>query len=141
MIAPNRAGGLTAVRVTCFFLLLWNLSEISPFTFIELKKINLLLTDVRKFLNHLENQFNFQKDYPFNELYLWLEKETCDECIEYVVSIMMEPFGEIIQPLIQKMSSDEEKYFNIPTERTVEDLNLIWEKKYPDILTIDFNKY
>jgi hypothetical protein len=106
----------------------------------QLKKINLLLTDVRKFLNHLENQFNFQNDYPFNRLYLWLEKETCDECIEYVVSIMMEPFGEIIQPLIQKMSSDEEKYFNIPTDRTLGDLMSIIEKKYPNILTIDFEK-
>ena len=25
----------------------------------------------------------------------------------------MEPFNEIIEPLIKKMSSDEEKYFNI----------------------------
>ena len=106
----------------------------------QLKKINLLLTDVRKFLNHLENQFNFQNDYPFNRLYLWLEKETCDECIEYVVSIMMEPFGEIIQPLIKKMSSDEEKYFNIPTDRTLGDLISIIEKKYPNILAIDFKK-
>ncbi len=106
----------------------------------QLNKIKLLLVDVRKFLHLLENQFNFQKEYPFNELYLWLEKETCDECIEYIVSIMMEPFGEIIQPLIQKMSSDEEKYFNIPTDRTLGDLISIIEKKYPNILTIDFEK-
>ena len=106
----------------------------------QLKKIKLLLTDVRKFLNHLENQFNFKKDYPFNELYLWLEKETSDECIEYIVSIMMEPFGEIIQPLVHKMSSDEEKYFNIPTDRTLGDLTSILEKKYPNILAIDFEK-
>jgi hypothetical protein len=52
----------------------------------------------------------------------------------------MEPFGEIIQPLIQKMSSDEEKYFNIPTDRTLGDLMSIIEKKYPNILTIDFEK-
>ena len=38
------------------------------------------------------------------------------------------------------MSSDEEKYFNIPTERTVEELRLILEKKYTNILSIDFNK-
>jgi hypothetical protein len=106
----------------------------------QLNKIKFLLRDVRKFLDYLEKQFNFQKDYPFNELYLWLEKETCEECIEYVVSIMMEPFGEIIQPLINKMSSDEDKYFNIPTERTLGDLKTILEKKYPDILTIDFKK-
>jgi len=106
----------------------------------QLKKINLLLQDVRKFINFLENEFNFKKDYPFNEIYLWLEKETCEECIEYIVSIMMEPFGEIVQPLISQMSSEEEKYFNIPTERNVEDLKKILENKYSDILKIDFNK-
>ena len=106
----------------------------------QLKKIKLLLKDVRKFIHFLENEFNFKKDYPFNEIYLWLEKETCEECIEYIVSIMMEPFGEIVQPLISQMSSEEEKYFNIPTERNVKDLKKILENKYSDILKIDFNK-
>ncbi len=106
----------------------------------QLKKIKLLIEDVRKFLNYLEKQFNFKKDYPFNHLYLWLEKETCEECIEYIVSIMMEPFGQITQPLIKKMSSDEEKYFNIPTDRTIGDLRAIIEKKYTNIITIDFEK-
>ncbi len=103
-------------------------------------KIKLLLKDVRKFTYFMEEKFDFQKDFPFNELYLWLEKETCDECIEYVVSIMMEPFEKIIQPLIKKMSSDEDKYFNIPTDRTLGDLKIILEKKYSNILTIDFKK-
>ncbi len=105
----------------------------------QLKKIKLLLKDIKKFISFLENEFDFQKDYPFNEIYLWLEKETCEECIEYVVSIMMEPFGDIIQPLVGQMSSEEEKYFNIPTERTVEDLKKILENKYSDILKINFN--
>jgi hypothetical protein len=52
----------------------------------------------------------------------------------------MEPFSEIVHPLIKKMSSDEEKYFNIPTDRTTRDLKAILEKKYSDILTIDFEK-
>jgi hypothetical protein len=106
----------------------------------QLNKIKLLLKDVKRFLNFLEKQFKFQKDHPFNELYLWLEKETCEECIEYIVSIMMEPFGEIVHPLIKKMSSDEEKYFNIPTDRKIEDLKDILEKKYSNILSIDFEK-
>jgi len=106
----------------------------------QLNKIKNLLKDVKKFLNFVENEFDFQKNHPFNEIYLWLEKETCEECIEYIVSIMMEPYGEITEPLIREMSSDEEKYFNIPTERTVEELRLILEKKYTNILSIDFNK-
>ena len=86
------------------------------------KKIKSFLKDIKKFIKFLENEFNFQKDYPFNEIYLWLEKETCDECIEYIVSIMMEPFDDIVKPLIKQMSSDEEKYFNIPTDRTVKEI-------------------
>ena len=105
----------------------------------QLKKIKLLLKDIKKFISFLENKFDFQKDYPFNEIYLWLEKETCEECIEYVVSIMMEPFGDIVQPLVAQMSSEEEKYFNIPTERDVGDLKKILENKYSDILKINFN--
>jgi len=106
----------------------------------QIQKIKFLLRDVRKFLNFLDTEFNFKSPYPFNTLYLWLEKETCDECIEYIVSIMLEPFGDIVQPLIKQMSSDEEKYFNIPTERTIGDLINILEEKYSNILTIDFDK-
>jgi hypothetical protein len=104
------------------------------------KKIKSLLENVEKFLKFIENKFSFTADYPFNEIYLWLEKEACEECIEYIVSIMMEPFDDIVKPLIGQMSSEEEQYFNIPTNRTVDDLRNIIEKRYPDILRINFDK-
>ena len=104
------------------------------------KKITSLLENVEKFLKFIEKNFSFGSDYPFNEIYLWLENETCDECIEYIVSIMMEPFDDIVKPLISQMSSEEDQYFNIPTNRTVEDLRNIIEKRYPDILRINFEK-
>ena len=104
------------------------------------KKITSLLENVEKFLKFIEKNFSFGTDYPFNEIYLWLENETCDECIEYIVSIMMEPFDHIVKPLISQMSSEEDQYFNIPTNRTVEDLRNIIEKRYPDILRINFEK-
>jgi len=103
-------------------------------------KINNLLKDVQKFLKFIKNDFDFTREYPFNSIYEWLEQETCEECIEYVVSIMMEPYSEITEPLVKEMSSDEEKYFNIPAHRTVEDLRNIIEKKYPNILEINFEK-
>ena len=105
----------------------------------QLKKINSLLKNTKKFLRFIESEFKFEIDYPFNQIYLWLEQETCEETIEYIVSIMMEPFDKIVKPLIKHMSSEEDKYFNIPTHRTVEELREIVEKRYPDILKIDFN--
>ena len=103
-------------------------------------KINNLLMDLQKFLKFIEYEFDFRTEYPFNRIYEWLEQDTCEECTEYVISIMMEPYGEITDPLVKKMSSDEEKYFNIPAHRTVEDLRNVIEKKYPNILEINFEK-
>ncbi len=104
------------------------------------KKINALLDDVKKFLKFMEIEFNFEVDYPFNKIYLWVEQKTCEECVEYIVSMMLEPFDDIVKPLVSKMSSDEDQYFTIPTHRTTEDLRIIIEKRYPDILKISFEK-
>tara|TARA_E500000178_G_scaffold356271_1_gene432888 strand:+ start:1949 stop:3604 length:1656 start_codon:yes stop_codon:yes gene_type:complete len=104
------------------------------------KKIKDLLRDIQKFLDFIENKFNFEEDYPFNRIYLWIEKETCEECIEYVVSIMMEPFGKIIEPLVKQMSSDEDQYFSIPTYRTINELRSIIQDRYSNILSINFKE-
>jgi hypothetical protein len=106
----------------------------------QIVKIKSLLSDLNKFIMHLDKEFNFKQDFAFNEMYLHLEKNYCEECIEYVVSMMMEPFDDIVTPLIQEMSSEEGKYFNIPTERTVAELKAILENKYSEILNIDFSK-
>jgi len=103
-------------------------------------KIKSLLKNIRKFIDYIENSFDFKAEYPFNKVYLWLEQNVCEECIEYVVSIMMEPYNHIIEPLVSNMSSDEDKYFNIPTTRTVNELKKIIEKKYPNILDINFDQ-
>ena len=104
------------------------------------KKIKDLLRDVNKFLQFIENDFCFEENYPFNRIYLWLETEVCEECIEYIVSIMMEPFNYITEPLVRQMSSDEDKHFDIPTHRTVLELRNIISKRYSNILSIDFKK-
>ena len=106
-----------------------------------LKKIfKELISDLNKFINFLEKDFSFEKDFPFNEIYIWCEKNLGDECIEYIVSLMMEPFDNIVNPLINQMSSEEEKYFTIPTNRKILELRNILEMKYADILQIDFSK-
>ena len=103
-------------------------------------KIKNLLKDIKKFIHFIDNNFDFEDEYPFNQIYLWLEEKACEECIEYVVSIMMEPYNEITNPLVSQMSSDEDKYFTIPTSRTIKDLINIIEKKYSNILKINFEK-
>ena len=103
-------------------------------------KIKSLLKNIRNFIDYIENNFDFKTEYPFNKIYFWLEQNVCEECIEYVVSIMMEPYNNITEPLVSNMSSDEDKYFNIPTNRTINELKEIIEKKYPNILDINFDQ-
>ena len=108
--------------------------------FSEKKKINELIKDLKKFINYLQTEFSFNIEHPFNKIYLWCENNLNDECIEYIVSMMMEPFNDIVYPLIKEMSSEEEKFFTIPTNRNISDLKKILEDQYSDIIKIDFTK-
>ena len=104
------------------------------------KKIQKLLIDLEKFINFINKGLIDNKPYLFNEIYMWIEDNLSDECIEYIVSMMMEPYDNIVNPLLKDMSADEDKYFNIPIDRTVEELRNILEKNYSEILKIDFSK-
>ena len=103
-------------------------------------KIKSLLNDLEKFIDFLNKGSLENKPFLFNEIYTWIEDNLNDECIEYIVSMMMEPYDNIVNPLLKNMSADEELSFNIPIDRTVEELRSIIEKNYPDILKIDFSK-
>ena len=103
-------------------------------------KIKQLIEDLERFIHFLNNDFDFENSFPFNKIYLWAEENLRDECIEYVVSMMMEPYDNIVNPLIRKMSSEEDRYFNIPINRTIEELRIILETRYSEILKIDFKK-
>ncbi len=104
------------------------------------EKIKVLIEDLKKFIKFMKEDFKFKNSYQFNQIYNWSEENLSDECIEYIVSMMMEPFDDIVNPLITQMSSDEEEHFNIPVDRTIEDLRNILENKYSEILKIDFLK-
>jgi len=102
-------------------------------------KINSLKNGLIKFDQFLENECSAKQKYLWNKIYIWAENNLEDECLEYIVSMMMEPYDSIIDPLINSMSSEEEKYFTIPTHKKVSDLKKIIENNYKSIIKIDFN--
>ena len=104
------------------------------------KKLNNLINDLQNLINYLKDNIDRSNFYIFDKLYNWAEENLSEEGVEYLVSIMMEPYNEITDPLISQMSSDEDSSFNIPVDRTINDLREIIEKNYSDILKIDFSK-
>jgi hypothetical protein len=103
-------------------------------------KINSLKDGLIKFNKFLKNECSVKQKYLWNKIYIWAENNVEDECLEYIVSMMMEPYDDIIDPLISHMSSEEEEYFTIPTYKKVSDLKKILENNYKSIIKIDFNK-
>ena len=103
------------------------------------KKIKSLKKDLIKFNEYFSNLKFISKKYLWNEIFLWIDKYLDEECSEYLISMMMEPYDNIIEPLVKNMSSDEEKYFNIPSSRKLIELKKIIETKYRLILNINFN--
>ena len=106
------------IFLSCLKKSLKNISTWNTDSEYQKNKINDLLKDLNKLFNFIEI-FDFEGDFAFNKLYLWIEKNLKDECIEYIVSMMLEPYDEIVDPLISGMSSEEEKFFNIPGDRTI----------------------
>jgi len=106
----------------------------------QINKINSLKSDLVKFTQYLEKDCSTKTSSLWNKIYLWVEENLGEECIEYIVSMMMEPYDHIVDPLINEMSSEEEKYFNIPTHRKVSDLKKIIENNYKSIIKIDFKE-
>ena len=103
------------------------------------KKIKSLKNDLIKFNEYFSSLKFMSKKYLWNEIFLWIDKYLDEECSEYLISMMMEPYDNIIEPLVKNMSSDEEKYFNIPSSRKLIELKKIIETKYKSILNINFN--
>jgi len=104
------------------------------------KKIGSLRNDLETFETKFLKDLNINQEYLWNNLYQWIETNLSEEGIEYIVSMLMEPYDEIINPLVKEMSSDEDQYFDIPAEHTVNDLIDLIKKNYKNILGIDFNK-
>ena len=102
-------------------------------------KITELLEDLHKTINYLDTLDKKQK-YIFNVIYKWIESEVCEECLEYLVSMFMEPFDEIVKEFKKKMSADEDKHFTIPSYRTIIQLRDILENHYSEIIKLDFSK-
>ena len=104
------------------------------------KKIDSLKKDLIKLQLFLEKECSVKQNYLWNYIYNWASKNLEDECLEYIVSMMMEPYDKIVDPLINKMSSEEDEFFTIPTYKKVSDLKIIIENNYKTILKIDFDK-
>ena len=101
-------------------------------------KIKSLKSDLKKFNQYLEKNCSVKTQYLWNEIYTWTESKLSNEGIEYIVSMIMEPYNSIVDPLINEMSAEEEKYFTIPAHRKLKEVKKIIENNYKFLIKIDY---
>ena len=106
----------------------------------QLSKINHLKKDLDLLIQYFLTRFDYKKEFSYNDLYIWAKKSLGSECLEFMVSVIMEPYEKIVSPLIKTMSADEDIYFTIPINKNISDLRNILELNYTDILKIDFTQ-
>tara|TARA_Y100001935_G_scaffold171430_1_gene141439 strand:+ start:184 stop:1839 length:1656 start_codon:yes stop_codon:yes gene_type:complete len=104
----------------------------------QIQKNSQLIKDLNKFDIFFKN-CSVDKFF-WNEIYEWVEKNTKSECCEFIVSLMMETYPEIVEPLSYEMSINEEEYFDIDTSRKIKDVCELIEKQYTWLIKIDFDK-
>ena len=105
---------------------------------VQVKKNLVLEKDIEKLEDKLEG-FNFHIKFPWKTLCDWSEKELSIEGQEMLNSLVLEPYGHLIDNFGDQMSCDEAKLFPINGDMTVESVKSTIEAYYSWALEIDWS--
>ena len=104
----------------------------------QIKKNSQLIEDLENFQKYFSN-LKLEKFF-WNSTYEWVEKNTQAECCEFIVSLLMEVYPDIVEPLSYEMSINEEDFFDFDSSRLIGDICALIEKRYAWLIDIDFEK-
>ncbi|MEO1490718.1 MAG: hypothetical protein AAFV19_01015 [Pseudomonadota bacterium] len=106
---------------------------------LQLEKLLGLRHDLETLSEHLRSA-KYDGAYPWHRLWLWAERHLGIEAQEQLVSLMIEPYGALVDDLADQMSCDEEAEFTIDAQQTIGALKAFVETRYDWALAIDWNK-
>lgn len=101
------------------------------------------LTALRKDLRLLDKKFSamdFTQVYPWDELYRWSENNLSVEGQECLASLLIEPYGKLVDELTQGMSDNKKETFCIQGDMQVSTLKEILIEYYSWALTVDWKE-
>jgi hypothetical protein len=102
---------------------------------IQRKRIEMLGADLDKVSRVA---VSLAEDFPWDRLYQWAEENLSIEAQECVASLLLEPYGDIIDDLSDSMAVDEEAVFRINGVLTCGEIQQVIARDYDWALSIDF---
>jgi hypothetical protein len=100
------------------------------------------LADLRRDLSKLESYLageTFEGDYPWDRLVDWSEQALSFEGQELVASLILEPYGDLVDELAPTMSDTDADAFRIDGSMPVSKLRGLIEKSFGWALSVDWS--
>ena len=105
---------------------------------LQIAKLTDLKADLEKLADYVNETSVLDDANPWDNLYKWVEKNLTLEGQEHFLSLMIEPYGDLVDDLTETMGADEYATFRIDGSQSVSDLINLLEKNYAWALDIDY---
>ena len=104
---------------------------------VQIRKLAELRADNEALRTHLETA-DLTSNFPWNRLWTWAETALSVEGQEQLVSLLMEPYGDLVDGLSDCMSADEARFYRIDGSMRVSELKALIEDVYDWALATDW---
>ncbi len=106
---------------------------------IQIEKLKALGADLELMANYIEQE-TLADDHPWDRFYRWAEDRLSLEGQEQLLSLLLEPYGELVDELTQCMDADEHLSFFIDGAMLVVRLREIIETQCQWALKVDYDQ-
>ena len=106
---------------------------------IQIEKLRALTADLERMSDYIERE-SLSEDHPWDRFYRWAEAELSLEGQEQLVSLLLEPYGELVDGLTQCMDADEHLSFFIDGAMPLARLREILESRCQWALEVDYDE-
>ncbi|MEP1198783.1 hypothetical protein [Tateyamaria sp.] len=106
---------------------------------IQTEKLKRLRSDLSELATHIANT-DLHGPHPWDMLFSWAEGTLGEDAQECLASLMLEPYGRLVDHLADQMSDKDRHAFRIDGTMRVADLRAILEDAYGWALNIDWTE-
>ena len=106
---------------------------------IQIGKLEELSADLELMAGYIDTE-SLQEDHPWDRFYRWAEAQLSLEGQEQLVSLLLEPYGELVDDLSDCMDADEHKSFFIDGAMPVAEMCEIIESRCQWALEVDYDE-
>ncbi|WP_300031162.1 hypothetical protein [uncultured Roseobacter sp.] len=106
---------------------------------LQINKLRQLRGDLRALADHVA-QADLRTGHPWDRLYRWAEDTLGEDAQECLASLLMEPYGALVDPLADRMSDQNSAAFRIDGTMRVGELRAILARAYGWALDTDWTQ-